>query len=278
MTATTGGARPGVGACADADAASPRVAALLWDVDGTLAETERDGHLVAFNQAFAAEGLPWRWDDRHYGKLLEVTGGRERLLHDMAIRPEAPTSPAEREQLTARVHAAKNAFYADLVAGGQIPLRPGVRELFDDCRARGVPMAVTTTTTRASVEALLRCHLGEDWSSWFRTLVCADDVRRKKPDPEVFRLALARLGTDPGHTVAIEDSPNGVVAARAAGCRVLVTRSIYFESAPITGALAVGPGLDRRDGWQPPAPPTEGLGRIGLDDIRGWLAREVVAA
>lgn len=265
--------------------------AILWDVDGTLAETERDGHLVAFNEAFAAEGLPWRWDDRRYGELLAITGGRERLLHDLGARPEAPTSEAGRDQLARHLHRRKNAIYADIVASGRIALRPGVRALMDECQRAGVTMAITTTTTRASVEALLHRQLGGDWQTRFATLVCAEDVARKKPDPAVFRIAVERLGVVAARAVAIEDSPNGVMAATAAGCPVIVTRSVYFADSPIAGALAVGPGLDRRDGWSPAVTGgTEGdasgsgedaggevgkeVGkrRIGLADVAGWLA------
>ena len=247
-----------------------RLEAVLWDVDGTLAETERDGHLPAFNQAFEDEGLPWRWDDARYARLLEVTGGRERLLRDFADRPDAPTAAAEREELARRLHRRKNAVYAEIVASGRIPLRPGVLALMDECASRGMAMAITTTTTRASVEALLRRHLGPHWQQRFATLVCAEDVERKKPDPAVFRLAIDRLGLAPASAVAIEDSPNGVIAAHAAACPVIVTRSVYFDGQPVSGALAVGPGLDRREGWQPAAP-GGGEGRIDLDDIEGWL-------
>lgn len=247
--------------------------AILWDVDGTLAETERDGHRVAFNQAFADAGLAWRWDDSRYGDLLAITGGRERLLHDFADRADAPRDAAGREALARDLHRRKNAIYADIVASGRIALRPGVLALMDACTARGVTMAITTTTTRASVEALLRHHIGPSWSARFATLVCAEDVDRKKPDPAVFRIALARLGIAPSAAVAIEDSPNGVLAAQAAACPVIVTRSVYFAESPVPGALAVGPGLERRDGWAPPACGDDARQAcIGLDDIDAWLA------
>ena len=110
---------------------------ILWDVDGTLAETERDGHLKAFNQAFEALGLPWRWSERRYGELLAVAGGRERLLHDMQSQSRAPTDPRERLAVAERVHRCKNEFYASIVAGGDLPLREGVRELLEDCERSG---------------------------------------------------------------------------------------------------------------------------------------------
>ncbi len=247
--------------------------ALLWDVDGTLAETERDGHRVAFNQAFKDRGLAWRWDEQRYGELLRVTGGRERLLHDMAQHDDAPVSPAEREVLARQLHARKNALYAELVRDGHLSLRPGVRSLVQQCRTRGVQMAIVTTTSRSNVEVLLHVHLGDRWPEDFPVLVCAEDVGRKKPDPEAYVRALETLEIDPCDAVAIEDSPAGAAAARAAGVPVVVTRSRYFAEAPFDGAIAIGSGLHDRHSWQPAlAPAADGHAGVGLDDIERWHA------
>ena len=251
-----------------------KLKALLWDVDGTLAETERDGHLVAFNLAFEASGLPWRWDDARYGDLLRITGGRERLLHDMTDRPGLPALASEREALALAVHARKNAFYADLVRSGRIPLRDGVMALMQQCRDRGVRMGIATTTSRSNVEALLRAHLGSRWVEWFAVLVCGEDVSRKKPDPEVYLRALRDLAIGPLEAVALEDSPGGVAAARAADIPVVVTRSAYFADAPIEGATAIGPGLHDRRGWRPSLRASGADDEpVGLDDIEGWRAQ-----
>jgi HAD superfamily hydrolase (TIGR01509 family) len=248
--------------------------ALLWDVDGTIAETERDGHRVAFNLAFEEWNLPWRWDETRYGELLEVAGGRERLLHDMTGRADAPARPEDRAVLARGIHARKNAIYAELVGGGRVPLRNGVRELMEECRAEGLPMGIATTTSRANVDALLAGHLGPRWTEWFGTIVCGEDVARKKPDPAVFFAALGALGTDPLETVAIEDSPNGVEAARAAGIPVIVTRSAYFAATRFTGACAVGDGLDQLQSWEPAvSAPARNAARVGLEDIRIWCLR-----
>lgn len=248
--------------------------ALLWDVDGTLAETERDGHRIAFNLAFEGFGLPWRWDEQRYGELLHVSGGRERLLHDMAARSDAPAPPHERDLLVRALHAKKNALYAELVAGTGLPLRDGVLELMDECRERGVRMAIATTTSRANVAALLGRHLGEHWPQRFGAVVCGEDVARKKPDPEVFVRALHTLGVGPLQALAIEDSPGGVAAARGADCAVLVTRSVYFADAIIEGAIAIGPGVHTRSGWRPALPGADGgkSQRVGLDDLVHWFA------
>lgn len=245
--------------------------ALLWDVDGTLAETERDGHRVAFNLAFESEGLPWRWDEARYGDLLVVTGGRERLLADMATRTDAPPTLPEREALARRLHAEKNRRYAQIVAAGALPLRPGVQRLIEEAAQAGLHQAIVTTTSRVNVDALLRAHLGPGWARLFAAVVCGEDVQRKKPDPEAYALALRQLGLGPLQALAVEDSPGGVAAARAADVPVLVTRSLYFAATTLEGAVAIGPGLDRRQGWTPALAPGGGDGVV-LDDLRRWHA------
>lgn len=240
--------------------------ALIWDVDGTLAETERDGHRVAFNSAFESLGLPWRWNEADYGALLSVTGGYERLMHFMALREDAPPSPRERESLARQLHALKNQRYGRFVEEGGIPLRPGVRELMDECSAAQVPMAIATTTSRSNVEALLGSHLGPTWQSRFDVVLCGEDAPQKKPDPQVYRIALERLRLPASDVLAIEDSPPGVAACVAAGVPVVVTRSVYFASANLPGALAIGPGLESGVGWRPAGTSA----RVGLAQLRAW--------
>ena len=244
--------------------------AILWDVDGTLAETERDGHLVAFNAAFDELDIPWRWSEQRYGELLRVAGGFERLLFDMEAQPLAPALRDERAALARRIHAFKNRHYVELVASGALPLRAGVRELFDDCATEGLRMAIVTTTSRGNVQALLAAQIGADWESRFAAVVCAEDAPVKKPDPQAYLLVLERLQLQAERTVAIEDSAMGLAAATAAGIPVVITRSRYFPVDPVPGALAVGPSLGTRAGWLP------GLDgepdRVGLADIRHWHA------
>ena len=249
----------------------PRLAALLWDVDGTLAETERDGHRVAFNRAFVDFGLPWRWDDCDYGRLLRVSGGLERLMHDMTNRPDAPVSLEDRAALARNIHTRKNAYYAELVSSRAIPLRHGVMALMRECRERDLTMGIATTTSRANVDALLTVHLGPRWREWFAVVVCSEDVERKKPDGEVYARAVAALGLSPQRVLAIEDSPDGAAAASAAGVPVIVARSVYFADAHIDAALAVGPGLRERRGWQPLLRvEDDSRVTIGLDDLEAW--------
>ncbi|HSV60891.1 MAG TPA: HAD-IA family hydrolase [Variovorax sp.] len=254
------------------------LAALLWDVDGTLAETERDGHRVAFNQAFAELGLHWYWDTERYGRLLRVTGGHERLLAAMAGEGDAPALAGEREALARELHRVKNRCYATTVHDGTIKLRPGVAALIDEAAERGVRHAIVTTTSRTNVKALLERHLGNAWAERFDAVVCGEDVRAKKPDPEAHRRALAELRLPALNTLAIEDSCAGATAARAADVPVLVTRSAYFADDPIDAAVAIGPGLHVREGWQP-VPAARPAEHITLDDLIDWHERmEFVSA
>ena len=250
------------------------IRALLWDVDGTLAETERDGHRVAFNLAFESLGLPWQWDESHYGRLLRIAGGRERLMADLATRPQAPITAAEREALVRELHRRKNDFYARRVADGAVALRGGVRELVEEAAAHGVRQVLVTTTSRVNAQALLQRHFGAQASQLFVELVCGEDVGAKKPHPEAYELALRGLALQPLHVLAIEDSPGGVASALAAEVPVLVTRSAYFANDAVEGVVAVGPGLDTRAGWHPaPAAASLAAGRIGFDDLCDWHAR-----
>jgi len=243
------------------------IRALLWDVDGTLAETERDGHRVAFNQAFAAAGVPWRWSVERYGALLAISGGRERLLHDMDTQPAAPHGAAARDELARRLHALKNDCYAALVARGAVRLRAGVAALLEDCQRRGVALGIVTTTSRCNVAALLARVLGAGWAARFAVTVCAEEAPRKKPDPQAYALALAALGLASAEVVALEDSPAGIAAAQRAGIAAVHTRSYYFPDVPLAPLLAAGPSLGQTEGWHPAAARAE---RVSLAQLERW--------
>ena len=254
-------------------AANSNLKALLWDVDGTLAETERDGHLLAFNQAFEACGLPWRWSTEQYGDLLRITGGRERILHDMAQHRRGPALVGEREVLARQLHGEKNRRYAEIVEGPGLPWREGVIELLTECREQGIVLAIVTTTSRVNLQALLRARLGRDGSQWFPVQVCGEDVVSKKPDPEAYQRALRELRIGPLQALAIEDSPGGAASARAANVPVIVARSRYFADVPFEGVTAIGPGLHTRRGWLPALPgATSGDGPVTLSDLMCWHA------
>ena len=244
------------------------IEALLWDVDGTLAETERDGHRVAFNQAFQALDIPWRWNEQRYGALLKVSGGRERLLHDMRFQAEAPAEIREREFLAERLHQLKNELYAEIVARGLLQLREGVTELMEDCMRAKVRMGIVTTTSRCNVDVLLSSRIGGNWASLFSTIVCAEQAPKKKPHPQAYFQALRSLGVEPDRAVAMEDAAAGVSAAQAAGIPVVIPHSHYFPSVKSARALATGASLGRAHGWTPPADTR--AGRVGLQQITQW--------
>jgi beta-phosphoglucomutase-like phosphatase (HAD superfamily) len=247
--------------------------ALLWDVDGALSQTERDGHRVAFNQAFADFGLPWHWSDERYGELLAITGGRERLLRDMSQRHDVPVNASARDALARQLDSRKSERYAEWAVSRPLALRGGVAALVDECLGCGVRLGIATTTSRGNIDVLLRSHWGEDWSRWFCVVVCGEDVQCSKPNPEAFVRALLALRVVPSDVVAIEDSPAGVAAARAVDIPVIVTRGAYFEHANFHGAIAVGPGLDRRQGWEPTLERCAGsVGRVELADIDMWAS------
>ncbi|MCG6872585.1 MAG: HAD-IA family hydrolase [Gammaproteobacteria bacterium] len=215
------------------------LAAILWDLDGTLAETERHGHRVAYNQAFRALGLDWHWSPGEYGRLLEIAGGRERLGHFLQGLGDRAPDPADRAQLIENIMRNKGAALATLVAAGGITPRPGVARLVAEAAAAGVPLALVTTAAGDSARRLLPALLGSELAARFIVRVTAEDARNKKPDPEGYRRCLAELGVPAARCVAVEDSRNGLLAAHRAGIPVLVTPSEYNRSQQFDEAALV---------------------------------------
>ena len=212
-----------------------RAAALIFDVDGTLAETE-ELHRQAFNHAFACHGLDWHWDRAAYKELLQVTGGKERIR---AYHERLPIVPPLSDEDIAALHRIKTAHYAELVETGCCPLRPGVGELLSAARARGQRLAIATTTSHGNIDALLSKALGTRWAADFDAIVAGDDVRHKKPAPDVYLEVLARLKLNASDCVAIEDSANGLIAALRANIPVLITRSMFFRDDDLSDARFV---------------------------------------
>ena len=208
--------------------------AFIFDVDGTLAETEGI-HRRAFNAAFTEVGLDWYWDHGTYKKLLRTAGGKERIRAFDRMNPRVSLSELE----VAELHRLKTQHYSRLIGQHTCRLRPGVEPLIRGALARGQTLAIATTTTFSNVEGLLSVTLGWNWRSLFPVIVAGDDVARKKPAPDVYLEVLARLGQPANDCLAIEDSANGLNAAASAGVPVLITRSEYFRDDEFMSALAV---------------------------------------
>ncbi len=196
--------------------------AIIFDVDGTLAETE-EAHREAFNRTFMEAGLAWHWTQEDYTRLLRTTGGKERMRRH---RDDLRTTHPEDERI-ATLHGRKTSIYAQIVASGGLRLRPGVADLVADARAAGIRVAVATTTNTPNVEALCQACWSQPADVVFDVIAAGDEVAAKKPAPDVFLLALRRLNLSPQDCIAIEDSRNGVLSAHAAGLDVVVTPSAY---------------------------------------------------
>ena len=217
--------------------------ALIFDVDGTLADTERDGHRVAFNAAFRDAGLPWHWDVRVYGELLAIAGGKERIAHYARLHaPELAARP-DFEAFVRKLHVIKTGHYVHLVAAGALPLRPGVENIIREAKKAGLKLAIASTTSPENVVALLRASLAHDAANWFDVIAAGDIVPTKKPAPDIYLWVLERLGIPAADCLAIEDSGHGLKAARAAGIPAVVTENGYTHGQDFTGALAVLPSF-----------------------------------
>ncbi|GAC1410096.1 MAG: HAD family hydrolase [Burkholderiaceae bacterium] len=220
--------------------------ALIFDVDGTLADTE-SAHRDAFNAAFKASGLDWHWSEEVYTKLLLVAGGKERIAHYWRQVDPARAGESLATQTISRLHALKTQEYEQRVAGGKLTLRPGVERLIREANAAGVPVAIATTTTPANVEVLLATPSGADCRTRFAVVYDAATPVKKKPAPDVYLAVLAALGTAPADCLAFEDSQNGLRAATAAGIPTIVTPTAYTAMHDFEGALLVLPHLGDPD-------------------------------
>ncbi len=213
--------------------------ALLFDVDGTLADTEKDGHRVAFNLAFEEAGLDWHWDEALYEKLLSVTGGKERIKYYLAEFNTSFEKPENFDQFVKALHAAKTKFYTQLLSEGKIPLRPGVERLLNEAREQDYRLAIATTTTPENVTALLENTLGSESIGWFEVIAAGDIVPAKKPAPDIYTWAMAQMGLPPEACIAFEDSENGIRSARAADLATIVTINDYTKTHDFSDAVLV---------------------------------------
>ena len=214
--------------------------ALIFDVDGTLAETE-EGHRQAFNQAFVEWGLGWHWDEPLYKKLLETTGGKERIR---AFQQQRPAEEQLSDDRIGALHRRKTELYAEILSSGGLSLRPGVEALMAEGRLQGAKLAIATTTSLPNVEALCHCIWGRRASDVFDVIAAGDQVSRKKPAPDVYLLALDRLGLPASECIAFEDSEAGLQSALAAGLTVCVAPARYTIDQDFAGAVSVTDTLE----------------------------------
>lgn len=216
--------------------------ALIFDCDGVLVDTERDGHRVAFNQAFARHRLGVEWDVELYGELLKTAGGKERMRSYFNSRGW-PEGIGDRDELIARLHLLKTELYMQIIESGQLPLRSGVRRLVDEAIADGMPLAVCSTSNERAVQQVVAKMLGPERQKRFNAILAGDVVSRKKPDPEIYALVSERLGRRGEECVVVEDSRNGLLAAKGAGMRCVVTTNRYTAGEDFTEADLVVPEL-----------------------------------
>jgi HAD superfamily hydrolase (TIGR01509 family) len=220
------------------------LSAVLFDVDGTLADTERDGHRTAFNQAFKEFQLDWDWDIELYGDLLKITGGKERIRYYLEHHSPELLGRNNLDKWIASIHKVKTKYFLALLEKGKIPLRPGVERLIQQLRSKNIRIAIATTTTHENVTTLLRCSLGKEAPNWFDVIGAGDIVPRKKPSPDIYNWVLDQLGLPAQACIAIEDSGNGLQSAMAAGLKTVITYSEYTRLHDFNGAVMTLPNLE----------------------------------
>ncbi|MDO8207569.1 MAG: HAD-IA family hydrolase [Gallionella sp.] len=214
------------------------IKAIIFDVDGTLADTE-EGHRVSFNKAFADAGLDWNWDAALYDKLLKVTGGKERIKYFISDFLTDFSKPADFDDFVKNLHAIKTQHYTTMIGNGNVPLRPGIKQLIHDAHAAGITLAIATTTTPENVSALLEVGLGKKWADLFAVNGCGDIVPHKKPAPDIYFWVLEKLGLKASDCIALEDSENGLHASLGAGIKTYITTNHYTRNHNFEGAAAV---------------------------------------
>ena len=256
------------------------MSALVFDCDGVLADTERHGHLPAFNQTFREFDLPVTWSVEEYGRRLKIGGGKERmaslLTPEFVAAAGLPTDPEEQAAEIAKWHKRKTAIYTEMVAAGKLPPRPGIRRVISAAQDAGWKLGVASTSAEAAVHAILEYAVGAERASRFDVFLAGDCVPKKKPAPDIYLLALERLAVPPAEVLVVEDSRNGLLAATAAGLRCLMTVNGYTEGEDSSEAILVVSSLGDPDGEKATVIANRSAARPGayvtLADLEACLA------
>jgi HAD superfamily hydrolase (TIGR01509 family) len=252
--------------------------ALIFDVDGTLADTE-ELHRQAFNSAFRELDIPCEWSAVEYKRLLEISGGKERIAQ---YAESLELGSAERKAMlnsASVIHSTKTRIYKELIERGKLPFRPGVKRLLEEARAAGLKLAIATTTTLDNVQALIDSAWGRNRIGWFDAVGAGDLVERKKPAPDIYEQVLSTLRVPADECIAFEDSVNGLRAARAAGLVTVVTPTKWNFDQNFDGAQLVLPHFGDT-GFPFDAETTRRVGAsmIGLPELQKLLLSQKQAA
>ncbi|HEY5729977.1 MAG TPA: HAD-IA family hydrolase [Anaerolineales bacterium] len=223
-----------------------KIKAVFFDQDGVIIDTERDGHRVSFNMTFKEFGFTDEWDVEYYHELLQVGGGKERMKHHWKTRGfSKPLTEEEIDSLVKEMHKRKTALFVELIETGKLPLRPGIHRFMKEAMEVGLKLAVTTTSNEKAAKAVTENALSD---IKFDLVIAGDMVGKKKPDPEIYNMALAKLGLNPDDAFVVEDSKNGLAAAKAAGLKTIVTTNYYTENEDVSAGDVIVSCLGDPDG------------------------------